>query len=156
MGSREIIIAGGGPAGTAAGITARQQGSEVQLIEKTRSSRHKVCGEFISSGAREFMEAFHLWNEFAALGPCPLRRCALHLGKHTKRWTFPECAWGLSRRQLDQLLLDKAAALGAVVRRGEAFDGRRGADGELPLIVAYGRNPSPPRGERLFGFKAHF
>jgi 2-polyprenyl-6-methoxyphenol hydroxylase-like FAD-dependent oxidoreductase len=71
MGTREIIIARVGPAGAAAAITARQEGSHVQLIERAKASRHKVCGEFISSGAREFMDAFHLWNAFASLGPCP-------------------------------------------------------------------------------------
>lgn len=156
MGTHEIIIAGGGPAGAAAAIAARQEGSRVQLIERAKAPRHKVCGEFFSPGIRTFMEAFHLWNEFAALGPCPLQRCVLHLGKHTKRWTFPECAWGLSRLQFDRLLLGKAAALGTVVRRGEAFDCRQVDDDGARLIVAYGRNPSPPRGERLFGFKAHF
>jgi len=156
MGRHEILIAGGGPAGAAAAITARQEGSPVRLIERAKTSRHKVCGEFISPGTREFMEAFHLWDEFASLGPCPLRRCTLHLGKHTKQWTLPECAWGLSRLQLDRLLLSKAAALGAVVRRGETFDGSKRYDAEARLIVACGRKPSTARGERLFGFKAHF
>ena len=156
MGNHEILIAGGGPAGAAAAISALQEGSSVQLLERAKTPRHKVCGEFLSPGIREFMEVFHLQNEFAALGPCPLRRCALHLGKHTNRWTFPESAWGLSRLQLDRLLLSKASALGGGVRRGEAFDFRQGGDGEARMIVACGRKPAARGGERLFGFKAHF
>lgn len=156
MGNPEILVAGGGPAGSAAAISARQEGSPVRLIERTKTSRHKVCGEFISAGTRELMEVFHLWNEFSSLGPCPLRRCALHLGKHTKRWALPEWSWGLSRFQLDRLLLTKAAALGTVVRRGEAFDSRQESNDDAPLIVACGRKPSTALGERLFGFKAHF
>ena len=156
MGSPRILIAGGGPAGSAAAITARQEGSPVRLVERTKTPRHKVCGEFISAGARELMEAFHLWNDFSSLGPCSLRRCALHLGMHTKRWTLSEWSWGMSRLQLDRLLLTKAAALGAEVNRGEAFDSRQQSNNATPLIVACGRKPSTPMGERLFGFKAHF
>ena len=126
MGREGILIAGGGLAGAAAAIAARLEGSPVRLIERAKTSRHKVCGEFISPETRQVMEALHLWDEFASLTPCPIRRCILHLGKYAKCWTFPERAWGLSRLQLDRLLLSKAATLGAVVCRGEAFDSQPG------------------------------
>lgn len=153
---REVLIAGGGPAAAAAAITARQEGSQVAVIERGKSGRHKVCGEFISPGAHQAMEALGVWHEFASLGPCPIRRCRLHLGNHTKLWTLPECAWGLSRLQLDGLLLGKAAALGAAVRRGETYDSQREKQAGTRLIVACGRPPSTARANRLFGFKAHF
>ena len=121
---RQILIAGGGPAGAAAAITARQEGSSVAVVERAASPRHKVCGEFLSPGAREALEALGAWDDFVSLGPCPIARCRLRLGSHTTHWTLPECAWGLSRLQLDALLLGKAAALGAAVLRGEAYESR--------------------------------
>ena len=45
----DLIISGGGPAGTAAAITAARKGASVLLLEQGRFPRHKVCGEFISA-----------------------------------------------------------------------------------------------------------
>jgi hypothetical protein len=53
-------------------------------------------------------------------------------------------------------LLSKAAVLGAAVHYGVACGNRQVDQTVAPLIVAYGRKPSTARGERLFGFKAHF
>jgi flavin-dependent dehydrogenase len=152
----EILIAGGGPAGAAAAIAGCLEGSLVRLIDRATTFRHKVCGEFISPDAEELLEALDAWHDFDALGPCRIRRCVLHLGNRPKQWTLPECAWGLSRFQLDRLLLQKASALGAVISRGQNFNTRRTDRFEGRVIFACGRKPSADRGDRLFGFKAHF
>jgi flavin-dependent dehydrogenase len=62
----------------------------------------------------------------------------------------------LSRLQLDRLLIEKAMALGAIVSRGQSFDPRTTKPFEGPVIFACGRKPVADRGDRLFGFKAHF
>src|SRR5712692_3948258 len=98
---KEILIAGAGPAGAAAAIAGRLEGSSVRLMDRAKTFRHKVCGEFISPDATEILEALQVWHDFRALGPCRIRRCILHLGSRTEKWRLPECAWGLSRLQLD-------------------------------------------------------
>ena len=153
--TNRIYVAGGGPAGAAAAIAARLEGCPVTLFDRASTARHKVCGEFISPFASEILAALDIWDEFAALGPRPIRRCVLHLGSRTRQWDLPECAWGLSRLQLDRLLLQKAVHLGAIVARGETLDAARKSP-PAGLIVASGRKPSVRRGDRLFGFKAHF
>src|SRR5512146_493976 len=45
----DLVVAGGGPAGCAAGITAVRTGGRVLLLEAGTYPRHKVCGEFVSS-----------------------------------------------------------------------------------------------------------
>jgi flavin-dependent dehydrogenase len=45
----DLIIIGGGPAGTSAAITAAQLGARVLLLERGKFPRQKVCGEFTSS-----------------------------------------------------------------------------------------------------------
>lgn len=45
----DLIIIGGGPAGTAAAITAAGSGARVLILEQGRFPRHKVCGEFVSA-----------------------------------------------------------------------------------------------------------
>jgi menaquinone-9 beta-reductase len=45
----DLIVVGGGPAGSAAAITAARAGARVLLLERGRFPRHKVCGEFVSA-----------------------------------------------------------------------------------------------------------
>ena len=45
----DLIIIGGGPAGTSAAIFAARLGASVLLLERGRFPRHKVCGEFVSA-----------------------------------------------------------------------------------------------------------
>jgi len=149
----EIQIAGAGPAGSAAAIAALSEGAAVHIYERSRSPKHKVCGEFISHEAFRVLERLGVARAFLESQPTVIRRCALHLGARVKEWTLGEPAFGLSRLALDRLLLDHAVAAGARVSRGMAFHDAECGD---PVIVASGRRGSRSRGGRLFGFKAHF
>ena len=51
----DLIVVGGGPAGTAAAITAAHEGWSVLLLERDRFPRHKVCGEFVSAESLELL-----------------------------------------------------------------------------------------------------
>jgi flavin-dependent dehydrogenase len=148
---RAIKIAGGGPAGSAAGIAALNGGASVRIVEKSRHPQHKVCGEFLAAETCQVLEELGAWDEFQRLKPARIVRCSLHFGSCVKEWKLAEPAFGLSRLRLDELLLDRAAALGADVVRGERFDDLRTA-----TIVITGRRGVAPRGARLFAFKSHF
>ncbi|MGD1095683.1 MAG: FAD-dependent monooxygenase [Bryobacteraceae bacterium] len=145
-----VSILGGGPAGATAAITARIEGSEVHLIEKSKLPRHKVCGEFLSPEITPLLEGLGVWDAFLAAGPARVNRMKLHFGKREKVSRLRESAWGLSRYAFDALLFDQAIALGAQLHREPIGD---------PQVIATGRHSSgsPPRKrDRLFGFKAHF
>jgi flavin-dependent dehydrogenase len=143
-----IHILGGGPAGSAAGLAALREGAMVQVIEKSRLPRHKVCGEFFSPEICPELERLGAWDAFLAAGPARVSRTVLHFGKRQKGSRLPEPAFGLSRYAFDRVLLDQALAAGADLVTESA---------EAPSIVATGRRgQSSPKGKRLFGFKAHF
>jgi menaquinone-9 beta-reductase len=147
-----IHILGGGPAGSAAALAVLRQGGRVRVIEKSRLPRHKVCGEFFSPEIGPELEQLGVWNAFLAAGPARVRRTVLHFGAKLKSSRLPEPAFGLSRYAFDLTLLDQACAAGADLASETE---------ESPLIVATGRHnarSSTPaqRGQRLFGFKAHF
>ncbi len=147
-----INILGGGPAGSAAALAALGHGARVRVIEKSRLPRHKVCGEFFSPEIGPELEQLGVWDAFLAAGPARVRRTALHLGAHTKSSRLPEPAFGLSRYAFDLMMLDRARAAGADLAS---------ETDEAPMIVATGRRNTPSttpvqRGQRLFGFKAHF
>ena len=143
-----INIRGRGPAGSAAALAALREGARVRVVEKSRLPRHKVCGEFYSPEIGPELEKLGVWDAFLAAGPARVRRTVLHFGRVQKTSKLPETAFGLSRYEFDQLLLERAVAAGAEVIN---------TCDEEPLIVATGRGvKAHPRGTRLFGFKAHF
>lgn len=47
----DLVVIGGGPAGTTAAMAAAARGQNVLLLEAGRYPRHKVCGEFLSAEA---------------------------------------------------------------------------------------------------------
>ena len=148
--AERILVMGGGLAGAAAAIAARRQGAAVTIVEKSRFPRHKVCGEFLSPRVLEIFESLGIASEFQAQSPAIMRRVVLNFAGREKRFSLPCPAFGLSRYQLDDFLLSTARGLGACVvseRPSGSFD---------RTILATGRTQSAPKGNRLFGFKAHF
>jgi len=152
-----IEVHGAGPAGSAAAISARLAGAEVDLYDPSHFPHHKVCGEFLSPEAIPILEALGLAGAFEDLHPARYSHLVLRFGPRMIRSPLPEPAYGISRHSLDQLLLDRALSLGVRLHRERAPE-----DSTLPTVVAHGRqgphaaSTTLPRGRRLFGFKAHF
>jgi menaquinone-9 beta-reductase len=147
---KTVHIIGAGPAGSAAAIAARQRGAEVAWYDRSQFPRHRVCGEFLSPEVRGVLERLGAWEDFVEAGPSLIRRMTLRLAGSEKRGTLPEPAFGLSRYALDALLIRCAERAGAKLTRSVGNGEAR------PLVVASGRGTQAPRGNRLFGFKAHF
>jgi hypothetical protein len=74
----------------------------------------------------------------------------LRFEKAEKRARLPETAYGLSRYAMDEVLLH------SVVDRGARLIREHGEVGEGITVIATGRTSSAVKGNRLFGFKAHF
>jgi flavin-dependent dehydrogenase len=154
--TESILVVGGGPAGSAAAIAALAEGAAVRIVERSRHPKHKVCGEFLSPESLQILELLGVGKNLAELRPALIRKCLLRFRDREKRWNLAEPAFGLSRFELDRLLLEKAGALGANVCRGECRVAEQGNARAAATVVAVGRKPVAPRENRLFGFKAHF
>lgn len=141
-----VTIAGGGPAGAAAAIAAKQCGAEVRVFERSRFPRHKVCGEFLTPEILPLLDQLGLLAGFQALRPARIDRLILHLPRRDRSTPLQEAACGLSRYAFDRLLLPSHC--------------RQPLPGGVspPLVVATGRSADrgAARGSRIFGFKAHF
>ena len=135
---RTVRILGAGPAGSCAALAARREGAAVEVFDRARFPKHKVCGEFISPEIAPVLDELGILASFLDAQPFPVRRMALHFGNKTKAAPLPEPAYGLSRYTFDHLLQ-------AEYPTAESAD-----------IVATGRPGGTPAGTRLFGFKAHF
>jgi len=114
--SDETIIIGGGPAGSAAAIKLAKQGMPVRLLERKLRPHHKVCGEFISYEAAQYLDELGL--DLAALGAEPIRHARFYNGESELIFNLPFTAWSLSRCKLDSALLEQAASAGAKVELG--------------------------------------
>jgi flavin-dependent dehydrogenase len=167
-----LLIVGGGLAGAAAAALIAAD-REVVLLERETGPHDKVCGEFISPEAQTYLTRLGL--DLPALGAVTIGRLRLVADTQTSEFDLPFTALSLSRRVLDQALLEVAADRGADVRRGcravEITAGISGwivrlADGAAvntrELLLATGkhdlRGSRRPRGLHpdLVGFKQHF
>jgi flavin-dependent dehydrogenase len=137
-----VEVIGGSLAGASAALELLRRGREVTVYEKTKFPRHKVCGEFLDGKAVEVL------GELGIEG-ARITETALVWRGVEKRFALPRAAVGISRYRLDQALKARVCALGGEWRE-EAGKAHAGA------IVAHGRKPVSTRGERLFGYKAHF
>jgi menaquinone-9 beta-reductase len=113
---REVIVIGGGPAGTAAAMQLARSGREVLLLERTRSAHHKVCGEFLSREALHYLELLGI--DPAALGAVPILGVRLAARELLAEAVLPFTALSLTRRTLDEAMLRCAQAAGVEVQRG--------------------------------------
>ncbi|MBD5653927.1 MAG: FAD-dependent oxidoreductase, partial [Candidatus Eremiobacteraeota bacterium] len=52
-----VVIVGGGPAGSACALALARRGVDVTIVERQRFPRRKVCGEYLNGGAVAALEA---------------------------------------------------------------------------------------------------
>ena len=168
----DLIIIGGGPAGTAAAITAARNGARVLILEHGRFPRHKVCGEFVSAESLALLKSL-LAPDTALIDqapPIPAARLFLD-GRRLHAPVHPPAA-SISRFDLDLALWLAAEQAGAETRPQAAVqrvfgqgpfvvETAQGAFHARSIINASGRwsslsprLPSPPK--KWLGVKAHF
>jgi len=170
----DLLVIGGGPAGTAAAITAAQNGANVLLLEKGRLPRQKVCGEFVSA------ESLGLLHDLLRSDNVQVVKTALRISSatilldgRTLRTFIESPAASISRYDLDAALWNSAIQAGVeakqevavqnIVREGNSFRvlTSRGEFQTQAVINASGRwsnlnRNSSSSDERWIGLKAHF
>ncbi|GEM_PF-73460 len=112
------VIIGGGPAGSAVAITLARHNIPVCLLERKTGPHDKVCGEFISWEAAQYLQSLGI--DLPALGAQPIQRFKLYSGEQMLTTALPFTGWSLSRRRLDDALLRAAKVAGATVQTGAA------------------------------------
>ena len=115
----DVIVVGGGPAGSATAAALARRGCRVTLFERETFPRRKPCGDFLNAGCAAALERLGVRDAVAGAGARPV------LGMHI---VAPEgtavtlrfggrAGWALPRRALDQLLLAHAANTGVRVHQ---------------------------------------
>ncbi len=129
MVSTDVIVVGGGPAGSAAAIELSRSGLDVVLIDKAEFPRDKCCGDGLTTDALRILEdlgletaAFRNWNaitDVVLFSPKGRRSC---LPLPSKQGQF---AAVVPRMELDVELLKLAESCGARVETPVGFSGIR-------------------------------
>ncbi len=120
----DVVIAGGGPAGSIAGTYLSRMGFSVCIIEKKEFPREVLCGEFLSREVLDILTDIGLREQFLHLKPNPIssfRFCPDYPRTFSAPLTF--IGYGLKRGAFDLLLLHAAQQAGAAVIQPAAVEG---------------------------------
>lgn len=120
---RDVLVIGGGLAGAALATDLATAGTDVHLIERELGPRDKVCGDFLSHEALLYLD--RLGVNALSLGAAPIEHMRLSRGTRVAQAALPFAAASLSRRALDEAVLQRAGQAGAVVCRGQRVTGLR-------------------------------
>jgi len=137
---REIIVIGGGPAGTAAAITAARAGRQVTLVDKAAFPRDKCCGDGLTAGALRLVE--HLGLDPAVIPSWKVVDEVVVRSPSGREATIPmprgdgQFAVVVRRQELDAAMVETARAAGVEVLTGHACTGARSAADAIELEIA--------------------
>lgn len=126
----DVIVVGGGPAGSAAGWALAKRGIRVAVLERAQFPREKVCGDFVEPAGLRILKAMGCWDELGLEGRLPITRNRVYFGPrmpyhgaipyYDGAHGMPPHGYIIPRDQLDTVLLDTAEQTGASVYRATA------------------------------------
>ena len=117
-----------------AAIHAQSAGLRVVLIEKESAVNHKICGEFVSHEGVLLLSEVGI--DLEKMGGQSLSGFRLHGPRLTAKCRLSAAGVGISRKRLDEKLIERAEAEGADVRLGvELNEVIEGLDGLSNLFL---------------------
>jgi len=113
--SVDVLIVGGGLAGSAAAIMLARAGRSVVLVERESLPQHKVCGEFLSQEAMTYLSSLGI--DLIGLGAVAIRSVRLAGRAGQSEAMLPFAAMSLTRQRLER---GTVACCGECGRQGAA------------------------------------
>ncbi len=121
----QVLVVGGGPAGSSAAWHCAQRGLDVLVVDKARFPRAKACAEYLSPEGARILDAMGALSTLEASDAAHLTGMVVHapngerihgefVARHGFRG-FRDRGLGVRREQLDALLLDCARRAGVQV-----------------------------------------
>jgi flavin-dependent dehydrogenase len=175
---RDVIVAGGGPAGLAVAIAAAQRGLDVLVLERGVHPADKACGEGLLPAGVRALEALGARALLAGDGVASVRAIRWIDGDVAAEARLPRPGGlGIRRTALSEALVAQARALGVEIREHAAVRAHRrepdavavefvGGEARARVLVAADGLSSPirrreglevpPAGPPRFGLRRHF
>jgi flavin-dependent dehydrogenase len=169
---REVVVAGGGPAGLATAIAARRAGFDVLLLDGARPTIDRPCGEGLMPDGADVLG--ELGVRFDRAAARPFHGVRYVDGPTTAEGRFPgRPGLGIRRTVLHDALRERAEEVGVECRWGTRVTGLRGdgfetdggavngrflvaADGRTSRIRRWAGLEGRPTRRRRFGVRRHF
>ena len=152
----QVLVVGGGPAGSATAFFLARAGADVVLLDRARFPRDKTCAEYLSPEASRLLAEMGALDAVEGTGAAQLAGMKVRApsgdvidgrfaAEHGFRG-FRDRGFGVRRRVLDALLLDRARAAGArVVEGARVADLVRDARGRATGVLAAAGEGDGPR-----------
>ena len=118
----DVVVVGGGPAGSSCAYWLAEAGWDVVVVEKTRFPRDKTCGDGLTPRAVRQLTDMGLAGALSGAHPYRgLRVCAYGMTMEMP-WpdhpSFAPLGYVVTRHDLDQLVAERAEKAGASMRQG--------------------------------------
>jgi len=82
----DVLIAGAGPAGCAAGILLARRGIRVSILEKRSAEHHKICGDLLGPRTHWLLEEMGLGRSWRTWVGTPIRSIQIYDGQRLRSW----------------------------------------------------------------------
>jgi geranylgeranyl reductase family protein len=125
--SADVIVVGGGPAGSTLAWELARHDVRVLVLERTRFPREKVCGDYVEPRGLRILEQMGALEQLEAGAPLPIDRSATfvdweccYAGKipfYGASEALPPHGYIVPRDELDDAMLQAAERAGAVVHQ---------------------------------------
>ncbi|HUR92190.1 MAG TPA: NAD(P)/FAD-dependent oxidoreductase [Gemmatimonadaceae bacterium] len=124
----DVLVVGGGPAGSATACFLAARGVDVLLLDRAHFPRDKACSEYLSPEASRVLDAMGVLSKVESAGGAQLsgmmvrsprgESCRGYFAGSHGFHGFRDTGLALRRTILDSILLDHARGAGARVREG--------------------------------------
>ena len=139
----DVLISGGGVAGSALAILLGRRGLQVELFERYCFPKEKPCGEGLMPAGVAVLNRLGVGE---AVGGAPFYGVRYHFGKHVTEGRFPKTdglpvsGRGQRRKHMDEVLFRAAAdASGVIAHTGTHVDGPLREKGRVVGLFVDGR-----------------
>ena len=160
MPDAQVIIVGGGPAGSSTAFFLAQRGIDVLVLDRARFPRDKTCSEYLSPEAARVLEQMGALADIESSGAAQLAGMRVHApngatihgefaASHGFRG-YRDRGLAVRRTILDEILLDRARKAGArVMEETRVVDLLRDSSGRVTGVASAGPNGNRELTSRL-------